>query len=325
MDIAESSGSSRDEAESTVRRIDRLLREARRKAASETRKIREQLVRDYQQNGGMTLGPEKLAALQAEIAALMIASDLTSRAASARRAAEVRKAIGTTTGSQPARIPGRRIAEPTRMLGGQYDAIAESLRKRLAIDPAGYDMIRARYSDAAAQTISRFLRGVRSKVGQAAAQAAADGLSTKGAVSAVRAAMNDMGLSPAEPRLIETLFRTQSAVAYSAGRWTFNNTAAIDEILWGYEYVTVGDDRVRPAHAALDGVRLPKDDPFWLTNSTPNGYNCRCDMIEIYKGSELARPVEAPDGEVTIDGQRVRPGPDKGWDFNPGQVFAGRQ
>jgi SPP1 gp7 family putative phage head morphogenesis protein len=41
-------------------------------------------------------------------------------------------------------------------------------------------------------------------------------------------------------------------------------------------YVTVGDDRVRPAHRELEGVTRPVDDPFWSIYYPPNGWNCRC-------------------------------------------------
>ncbi|MBQ4278346.1 MAG: DUF935 family protein [Rikenellaceae bacterium] len=41
-------------------------------------------------------------------------------------------------------------------------------------------------------------------------------------------------------------------------------------------YVTAGDRRVRPSHAALDGVVRPIDDDFWKTYYPPNGFGCRC-------------------------------------------------
>lgn len=42
------------------------------------------------------------------------------------------------------------------------------------------------------------------------------------------------------------------------------------------EYVTARDGKVRPEHAALDGIILPMDDPFWESYYPPNGYRCRC-------------------------------------------------
>lgn len=42
------------------------------------------------------------------------------------------------------------------------------------------------------------------------------------------------------------------------------------------EYVTARDSHVRPEHAALDGIILPEEDPFWQSYYPPNGWNCRC-------------------------------------------------
>lgn len=44
-------------------------------------------------------------------------------------------------------------------------------------------------------------------------------------------------------------------------------------------YRTVGDSRVRPEHAALNGIVKPIDDPFWKTYYPPNGWRCRCTVM----------------------------------------------
>lgn len=41
-------------------------------------------------------------------------------------------------------------------------------------------------------------------------------------------------------------------------------------------YRTVGDENVRPEHAALDGLILPANDPRWNKIFPPNGWKCRC-------------------------------------------------
>ncbi len=41
---------------------------------------------------------------------------------------------------------------------------------------------------------------------------------------------------------------------------------------------TVGDDRVRQAHKALNGIIKPIDDSFWDTHYPPNDWGCRCDV-----------------------------------------------
>ncbi|MBN2023592.1 MAG: hypothetical protein JW809_12475 [Pirellulales bacterium] len=71
---------------------------------------------------------------------------------------------------------------------------------------------------------------------------------------------------------------------------------------------TWGDDRVRPEHEGYDGVTLPKDDPFWLENTPPNGWACRCATIPMFAEATLNRPRT-----VDVDGRDVPPSTDPGF------------
>lgn len=46
---------------------------------------------------------------------------------------------------------------------------------------------------------------------------------------------------------------------------------------------TASDERVREAHAMLHNVTLPVDDPFWKKFFPPNGWNCRCTVVQVRK------------------------------------------
>lgn len=52
---------------------------------------------------------------------------------------------------------------------------------------------------------------------------------------------------------------------------------------YNLQYRTQHDDKVRPEHAALDGVTLPPSDPFWKEYYPPNGWNCRCTVAQVRK------------------------------------------
>lgn len=141
-------------------------------------------------------------------------------------------------------------------------------------------------------------------------------------------------------RHIETLVRTQTRMAHSAGGRMVDKSPEIADILWGYEYVTVGDDRVRAEHVAMDGMRQPVEWPGWATYTPPNGFNCRCRIVRIF-ADEIEEDIEAitedADSEAQAradvaqykDGLRVPPGevggtvalPDEGFGFDPGSVF----
>ncbi len=60
------------------------------------------------------------------------------------------------------------------------------------------------------------------------------------------------------------------------------------------QYRTAGDDRVREEHAALNGITLPPDDPFWSMFLPPNGWNCRCTTVQVRKNKyPLSNPETA--------------------------------
>lgn len=48
-------------------------------------------------------------------------------------------------------------------------------------------------------------------------------------------------------------------------------------------YRTQHDDKVRPEHASLDRVTLPPTDSFWESYYPPNGWNCRCTVVQVLK------------------------------------------
>ena len=58
------------------------------------------------------------------------------------------------------------------------------------------------------------------------------------------------------------------------------------------QYRTAQDDRVRPEHAELEGVTLPIDDPFWAEYYPPNGWNCRCTVVQVRRGKYPETPHE---------------------------------
>ena len=72
------------------------------------------------------------------------------------------------------------------------------------------------------------------------------------------------------------------------------------------QYRTAKDDKVRPEHAALDGVTLPPSDSFWDTYYPPNGWNCRCNVIQVrkqkYTATEHSEAMNR--GEEAMNGQK---------------------
>ena len=50
------------------------------------------------------------------------------------------------------------------------------------------------------------------------------------------------------------------------------------------QYRTANDSHVREEHALLNDTTLPPSDPFWDKYYPPNGWNCRCTVVQVRKG-----------------------------------------
>lgn len=112
---------------------------------------------------------------------------------------------------------------------------------------------------------------------------------------------------------LETEYATAHNNAFAASQWLeFEKDKDFAPLL---RYDTVGDERVRSDHEALDGIVRHIDDPFWNTHFPPNDWNCRCD-VTAHAEDEV---------EVTPDdGLKGLPDPDELFAFNPAkdkQIF----
>lgn len=65
----------------------------------------------------------------------------------------------------------------------------------------------------------------------------------------------------------------------SAANWAKINP----EGRYNLQYRTANDDRVRDNHRVLHDITLPQDDPFWVSYYPPNGWRCRCTVVEVLK------------------------------------------
>jgi len=109
----------------------------------------------------------------------------------------------------------------------------------------------------------------------------------------------------------ELVYRNAVQNAYSIGRHThYQKHKSTRPYL---RYSAVNDSRTRPSHGAMHGTVLPVDDPFWATNTPPNGHACRCTVMSLSKRQ----------GKRTgVSGKAPGVKPDAGWDYNAGTAYA---
>lgn len=133
------------------------------------------------------------------------------------------------------------------------------------------------------------------------------------------------------PRRLRTIFQTNMQTAYSAGQW-----AEIQETKGEAPYLmydAVDDEVTRPEHRAWDNTVLPVDDPWWSTHMPPNGWNCRCGVIQLsatqakglgYQPTDSAppSPTRSYTNPRTGAVEQVPKGIDPGFAYNPGESRA---
>ncbi len=218
-------------------------------------------------------------------------------------------------------VQGQHAAE--QLAKGDLPTVAQTVATPSALDKAlarlgdsnVVDALHARYQTQALRIVKGAADGIEDKLRKKVADLIATGTPTRRGVKELSTAFDELGITQKSGYQLETIFRTQTHIAYNAGRWQADQDPDIQNVLWGYTYATIGDDRVRPTHEALDNTTLPKDDPMWKTIWPPNGWRCRCIAIPVFAPVKIVRPKP-----LLEDGTIV--GPDKGFTLNFGIAIA---
>lgn len=109
----------------------------------------------------------------------------------------------------------------------------------------------------------------------------------------------------------EFMLRMQGAQAYAVARHQQQMGSLERFPYWQYE--TVGDNRVRASHAALDGKVLRADDPWWKTHYPPWDWGCRC----------IVHALDEEDAQeigITEPSDMPTPGRSENFSFDPTNV-----
>ena len=89
---------------------------------------------------------------------------------------------------------------------------------------------------------------------------------------------------------LRTEYNQAIAASQCGARWNeFKRNAKTMPML---QYQAVMDSNTRADHAALNGVRKRVDDPFWDIYMPPNGWGCRCEVIQLPSSAAKETPSE---------------------------------
>lgn len=89
---------------------------------------------------------------------------------------------------------------------------------------------------------------------------------------------------------LRTEYNQAIAASQCGARWNeFKRNAKAMPML---QYQAVMDSNTREDHAKLNGVRKRVDDPFWDIYMPPNGWGCRCEVIQLPSSAAKETPSE---------------------------------
>ena len=139
------------------------------------------------------------------------------------------------------------------------------------------------------------------------------------------------------------IYETNLSTAYAAGHWREMNDPDVLTALPYLRYVASSSINRRPEHMAWYNIVLPADDPWWQSHYPPNGWGCKCGVVNHSAGQidklreeEAGGPnpikTKAPTNQnyewtdrATGEVHKVPLGIDPGWDYNVGQAAWGRR
>lgn len=112
---------------------------------------------------------------------------------------------------------------------------------------------------------------------------------------------------------LRTEYNFAQASALMAARW---KQFEQDGDRYYLQYRTVGDKRVRRTHRMLHNITLPIESPFWDKYFPPNGWNCRCTVVQVRKDKY---PVSNEQEAMNLGSQATAGKYQEMFMFNPGK------
>lgn len=128
------------------------------------------------------------------------------------------------------------------------------------------------------------------------------------------------------------IFNTNLSTAYHAGHYEHMLDPDVVKARPYWRYVPSSSRRRRREHMAWYNLVLPADDPFWMTHAPPNGFGCKCGVVNASPREVERWQKEIPDLKTkrpemkyydwedpkTGKKHRIPEGIDPGWAYRPG-------
>ena len=101
------------------------------------------------------------------------------------------------------------------------------------------------------------------------------------------------------PHRLQTIFDSNMRSTFGAARQRQQMVNIKSRPFWLYD--ARNDSRVRPSHAAMDGMVFPANDPIWGSHYPPNGWNCRCRVRALTAEQVRSRGLRVRNSEGALE------------------------
>lgn len=173
-------------------------------------------------------------------------------------------------------------------------------------DPALLDDVIAAYRRKAALAGDASLDTLAQRVIDGIQRTLDEGGTLQDFARAVEQGGTDEIVSPMSDDYIDLVFRTNVLGAYGAGRYAQLQNPDVIAARPYRQWRTMEDERVRPEHAAGDGMVWRADDATFANVMAPGGFRCRCVV------------VSGDDDDLAEWGGNVDTAPRPGFEIAPG-------
>lgn len=201
-------------------------------------------------------------------------------------------------------------------LGMPYLEALEWFRDKLILTPEEFELFQDRFRIAGFTSRTLTSRSLRETAHAGILEILNAGGTVRDVVNAIEDEELGLGITPTAPHLVEMIARTNVASAYGHGRWQAMQDPDVRALRPYFLFVTAGDSRVRPSHAALHMAVVPIDSPLAEQIAPPLGFNCRCSSVTLSD-----RQLETR-GLTVLDTLPFGAGPDPGWEGAPAPLAA---
>lgn len=186
--------------------------------------------------------------------------------------------------------------DPATFMEMPWDEAIAEFRARGIMSNADLDTLLRDYRERGTNARQMLLEELRLSVHDMIATAMTEGQSFRQFRKAVDQHIDTLGITPANPAYLETVFRTNVQTAYGAGRWRAMTSPEVvaQRPLW--QYRAVGDGRTRKSHLDLNGLVFEIGNPDTDRLAPPGGFNCRCasvSLASVPSGITVLRAVPA--------------------------------